>query len=127
VVQFSLICGKRICCYLSTHSSLVENIISCLFCSPMGKKQQKSAKNDKATRKGWTTNEQFEFLTSLLPSFINAQLSKTTADQWPTIYEEWFKQWPLDPPTPKDIANGHTEEVHTKAMKTVSNAYLLSI
>jgi hypothetical protein len=60
-------------------------------------------------------------LSSLLPTYINAQSSKTTADGWAEIYEEWFKQWPLGPPTEKDIEQGINEAKQLAAMKTVNN------
>ena len=90
----------------------------------MGKSRKKpAAKNQKTGRKGWTTEEHFEYLTSLIPNFVSAQSSKTTADTWPAIYEEWFRHWPLAPPTTKETDEGCTEEDRVKAMKTVSTVF----
>jgi hypothetical protein len=91
----------------------------------MGKNRKKTATKDKKTsRKGWTNDEQYEYLTSQIPIFVNAQSSKTTADQWPAIYEEWFKRWPIGEPTQKEIEQGLTEDDRVKAVKMVSDTLL---
>lgn len=91
----------------------------------MGKNRKKTAAKDKETnRKGWTNDEQYEYLTSLIPVFVNAQSSKTTADQWPAIHEEWFNRWPIGEPTEKEIARGLTEDDRVKAVKRVSDTLL---
>jgi hypothetical protein len=88
----------------------------------MTKSKKKATTKDKSVnQRGWMTDEQFDYLSSHLPAFINAQSSKTTADGWAVIHEEWFKRWPLGPPTEKDVKVGRTEAQRLTAMKTVNN------
>ena len=91
----------------------------------MGRNRTKLAAGNQATRKGWTTDEQYEYLMSQIPAFVKAQSSKTTANVWPGIHEEWFKRWPFGPPTKEDIARNLSEDDRVKAVKMVSDTYYL--
>lgn len=83
----------------------------------------KKSKSGKGGRRGWTTDEQREFLTSYLPSYLQAkgQLGNKSFEAfWPPLYEEWFKQWPL-PELSEDLADGKTNAPMLAAKKLVSN------
>jgi hypothetical protein len=81
---------------------------------------RKKKAGDKKERRGWTTEEQYSYLSSHISSYTAAQASKRTGDIWPTLFEEWFRRWPLGPPTQRDINAGKSEDDRIKAMKQVS-------
>ena len=67
----------------------------------------KKSKSGKKGRRGWTTEEQIEYLESLKVSYLAAQSTKKTSDFWPPVEEEWFTRWPSELTT-EDIKNGKT-------------------
>ena len=42
----------------------------------------------------WATKEQLGFMTSHLPGYLEAQLTKEYSGFWPDFYQAWFTQWP---------------------------------
>jgi hypothetical protein len=93
-----------------------------------GKKAPNNNDNSQKTgRKGWTTEEQFAYLSSLIPSYLEAQAKKKVPDLWPGIFEGWFQRWPLVPPSDKDIAAGLGGDARYKATKLVSENLCLRI
>lgn len=74
-------------------------------------------------RRGWTTDDQFAYLDSLIPIFKAAQSNGTTSEMWPPIEKHWFTTWGLDPPNAKELAAGKSEDDRRKAVMEVSYAF----
>lgn len=81
---------------------------------------RKKKVGDAKERRGWTTDEQYTYLSSYIPTYAAAQSSKSTGDIWPALFEEWFRRWPLGPPTEEDIKAKKSEDDRIKAKKQVS-------
>ena len=90
-------------------------------------KRKKATTTSNDTRRGWTTDDQFEYLSSLVPGFLSAQAAKKTAEYWPPIFEAWFERWRLDLPTQKEVEAGKTEQDLQNAMKLVSEVLYCKI
>ncbi|KIL55516.1 hypothetical protein M378DRAFT_182211 [Amanita muscaria Koide BX008] len=63
------------------------------------------------TRQTWTSDEEHDWLISLVPMFREAQQSKKTSTFWPKVYEEWGHTFKFPLPTADEIsaANGDAE------------------
>jgi hypothetical protein len=59
------------------------------------RKQKVVKEPKKKGRHGWTTDEQADFLTLLIPSYLENKVAKTLPDFWPPVFEKWFEQWPI--------------------------------
>jgi len=66
-------------------------------CTPKSsKKANKEPKEPKkAGRCGWTTSAQVEYLSPLIPKYLEHKTSKTLHDFWPCVFEKWFELWPI--------------------------------
>jgi hypothetical protein len=78
------------------------------------------------TRKAWTTDPQKAWLESRLAAFPEAQQKKTTMTVFfPQTQKAFKEEWPVEPPTDKEIADaGSIEKARAnknKALDTVSN------
>jgi hypothetical protein len=78
------------------------------------------------TRKPWTTDPQRQWLESRIPAFREAQHAKTTATVFfPQNQKEFKEEWPVEPPTEKEIADAGSIQKATanknKAMDIVSS------
>jgi hypothetical protein len=76
------------------------------------------------TRKPWTTDQQKEWLEARLATFREAQHAKTTATVFFPQNQKAFKEeWPVEPPTEKEIVDAGSIEKATanknKALDTV--------
>jgi len=83
----------------------------------MPRKKEKSSSGRKG-RRGWTTDEQAEYLESCKASYLTAQATKKTSEFWPPVWEEWFQRWPLEL-SDDDIAKGKTMESLQRNAKAV--------
>lgn len=75
------------------------------------KKKQVTGPKKKG-RRGWTTDEQEEFLKSQIPAYLSSKASKVHSDFWPPLWEEYFERWPPEPPCeskdePEDEGDGN--------------------
>jgi hypothetical protein len=52
-----------------------------------------SKPKQKKGARGWTTDDQLEFLESQKPAYLKAQAARKLPDLWPTVYEAWFERW----------------------------------
>jgi len=41
-------------------------------------------------------DQQKEWLVSKLPSFVASRSNTSPGEFWPGLYEDWFKEWPLE-------------------------------
>ena len=72
----------------------------------------------KKGRRGWTTDDQENFLAAQIPSYRHSQSSNTRSDFWPPLWEKYFQQWPIQPASEKDnSADEQTEDASTEAAK----------
>jgi hypothetical protein len=56
-----------------------------------------------------------------LPSYAAARANQTTSDFWPDLYEQWWNEFPLGDPSPKELELGLTDaKKRRKARITVS-------
>jgi hypothetical protein len=72
------------------------------------------------TRKQWTTKSQREWLLDRFPQFVQARESGTTAKNFfPKVFTEWRDAFPIDAPTPKELAKAvnMTDAVKKKRAK----------
>lgn len=97
----------------------------------MGKKSGQSSAKSKATkapkRRGWTSDEQFSYLDSILPTYRGAQTNNTTQEMWGPIEEHWFSHWPLSAPTDAEVEKGLTDHERRKKVMDVSASYLCEV
>ncbi|KAF8171333.1 hypothetical protein BJ912DRAFT_1066197 [Pholiota molesta] len=57
------------------------------------------------TRQHWTTKSQRQWLLDKFPEFVKARESGTTAKKFfPKVFTEWRDAFPIDAPTPKELA-----------------------
>jgi hypothetical protein len=54
------------------------------------------AEKNKGGVKAWTSDEQKDWLTSMLPSYIASRASDSPSDFWDRLFEDWFEKWPID-------------------------------
>lgn len=54
-----------------------------------------TGEKSKGGQKAWTTNEQKEWLTSQLPSFVASRSSDSPSDFWASVFKGWFEKWPI--------------------------------
>jgi len=73
---------------------------------------------NKGGQKSWATNEQKEWLTSKLPSFMASRSSTSPSDFWAGIFEGWFEKWPIGA---EDGEVETSSEERLKRKKAVSN------
>src|ERR1700732_721969 len=59
----------------------------------------------KKGRRGWTTDDQEQFLSSQIPSYLASQASKARSDFGPPLWEKYFEQWPLPTLSDTDMVN----------------------
>ena len=83
-------------------------------------------------KKSWASADQLQWLNSKLPHFCTARATKGGAEFLHTTYAEFTTQWPVPPPTPKEIAETHgnlelTTTNKTKACENVSPLAILGI
>src|ERR1700742_1062449 len=74
-------------------------------------------------KKSWASADQLQWLNSKLPHFCTARATKGGAEFLHTTYAEFTTQWPVPPPTPKEIADtsGNLELAATNKMKACEN------
>ena len=89
----------------------------------MGKRVKRVKTTKPPKRKGWTEDDQFTYLSGLIPSFKVAQVNNTTGEIWGPIEDYWFKNWPLAPPTEKERARGATDATRRKKVMNVSISF----
>lgn len=82
------------------------------------------------TKQCWTTDKQQVYLESLIPNFINTQLSKNTLSVfYPATHKEWRKKWPTPTPTSKEVKmwGELAPEKKEKAIEKVRNQTVICI
>ena len=101
---------------LSPHFSYPVNL------SFMGRKKSASSATmpkNKGGRPAWATEEQLEWLATKLPDFVASRTTNAPGDFWPTLYTDWFENWPLNNLTESEIENGVTQKVSMAHKKSV--------
>jgi hypothetical protein len=89
------------------------------------KKKKVLAASKKRGPKGWTTEAQEWYLTTLIPAYAAAKSGRALGDFWPTLWDGWYKQWELAAVT-EEAENGVTEVSKLKEEKLVSSPLLYS-
>jgi hypothetical protein len=77
--------------------------------SKKANKEPKEPKK-KAGRRGWTTSAQVEYLSPLIPKYLEHKTSKTLHDFWPRMFEKWFDLWPILDSSKKNGSPDQDEE-----------------
>jgi hypothetical protein len=90
------------------------------------KKKKVLAASKKRGPKGWTTEAQERYLTTLIPAYAAAKSGRALGDFWPTLWDGWYKQWELAAVTEEEAAKGVTEASKLKEEKSVSSPPLYS-
>lgn len=75
---------------------------------------------NKGGQKAWTTNEQKDWLTNRLPSYVASRASDSPSDFWAGVFEGWFENWPISGADEGDAAAKSSEE-QAKKKKAVSD------
>jgi hypothetical protein len=91
--------------------------------SLMKRKRSESSKTTSKSRGGrpaWATEEQLAWLATKLLEFIASRASNAPADFWPTLFADWFGQWPLEDLTPVEVTGGLTQKEKMAHKKAVS-------
>jgi hypothetical protein len=70
-----------------------------------------AAKADpKASRAGWKTGEQLEWMLTHWSKYLNHQNEKSLERFWPHIYHGWHTKWPITPSSEAVALYGSREE-----------------
>ena len=83
------------------------------------KDAKKSQKSGTGHANMWTTKEQHDWLLARLPAFREA-LAKKDSGKWiKPVYEDWFREFPLDPPTASELqeADNDTDKAMEQKMQ----------
>ena len=64
----------------------------------------------KPASEDWKTGEQLEFLVPRWKSFKDAQDTKTLANFWPKVFEDWYTKWPVPSSASLVLKYGTVEE-----------------
>ena len=78
-------------------------------------------------RRGWTTDEQFNYLNNFLPTFKTAQVKNMTQEMWLPIKQYRFTQWPLGAATEDEVKQGLTNQAWRKRIMEVSGLCLFEV
>lgn len=84
----------------------------------------------KMGRRGWTTPEQLDFLTSWIPEFRAHQNNGTLTEYFPLLYRQYLKNFPPTVSSEEIEEEGDASEALDKkraAVRVVSNPTLITI
>ena len=58
-----------------------------------------NSKSQKGGRKGWTTEEQFNWLQERIPLYLDSRAEGQLGlnQFWIQLYDGWFECWPVEP------------------------------
>ena len=78
-------------------------------------------------QKKWTTQEQEDWFNARLPEFCVAMQDKTMARFFPTVYQDWFTEFPSSPPSEEQLqdAKGDASVRSTKLIERFVNIKVL--
>jgi hypothetical protein len=82
---------------------------------------------NKGGQKARASEEQLEWLTSMLPSYMTSRASTAPGDFWPGGYETWFAKWPLEGPSAEEQAQGVDEAAKSRKKKAVSKKRIVQL
>ena len=78
------------------------------------------APTPKPPKTSWKTQEQEDWMATLMPDFLTHQSNGSLERFWPRVYEAWYKQWPIVP-TPEEIENYESPEGAILVLRVAKN------